>query len=131
MRISEAKLLPGDCIMVKGNSFFSKAILLLTSWHTKKALLSHVACYIGNGYWWKVATYPRIGKITKRDAKMLQQHRYAVIGGIMKGGVRVLTAVGYEDDEAKKIFLGGTTKRLEADGLLDKNTQKKLGFSNK
>ena len=67
MRISEAKLLPGDCIMVKGNSFFSKAILLLTSWHTKKALFSHVACYIGNGYCIEAVNRTKITKLERFD----------------------------------------------------------------
>lgn len=50
MNISNAKLIPGDCILSTGTGFLSAAIRFFTSLHTKGAVFSHVACYIGNGY---------------------------------------------------------------------------------
>jgi len=75
-KISQTKLLPGDCIMVKGTSFFSKAIILLTSLHTKKALYSHTACYIGNGHCIEALNRTKITKITRLDNPKLKLKVY-------------------------------------------------------
>jgi len=69
MKISEAKLLPGDCILTQGDSFISKGIMFFTSWHTKKAVFSHVACYIGNGRCIEALTKSKITKLKRYDGK--------------------------------------------------------------
>lgn len=74
--------------------------------------------WVENGFYWKVKRYPKIGRLGKTDAKKLQQHRYNVIGGITKGGLRVLQVAGYKEEEAKDIFLTGTMGKLEVMNLL-------------
>ena len=74
--------------------------------------------WIKNGFFWKVKRYPKVGRLGKLDAKRLQRHRYNVIGGITKGGIRVLKASGYKEEEAKNVFLAGSLARLEKMDLL-------------
>jgi len=88
--------------------------------------------WVKNGFWWKIKRFPRVGRITKKDAKRLQQHRYQIIGGIAKGGMRVLTAAGYKEGEAKHIFLTGTVAQLGNMNLLpDTKTNIKIEYKKK
>ena len=84
-----------------------------------------------NGFWWRVQKFPRIGRLTKNDAKMLQLHRYNVIGGITKGGVNILKAAGYSDEESKSLFYKGSMEHLSSNSLLPQSIipkQKKIGY---
>ncbi len=89
------------------------AIVMMTGKLSKKEKK-----WLENGFYWRVQRFPRIGKITKKDAKMLQEHKYNIIRGLANSGKRVLTSVGYEVEEAKQIFFNGITKELEKKNLL-------------
>ncbi len=87
--------------------------------------------WLKNGFWWRVQKFPKVGRISKQDAKMLQQHRYNVMDGISKGGINVLKSVGYKDEHAKQIFFNGLTKKLEVGNLLPNPKGKQLRLEKK
>ena len=82
--------------------------------------------WVKDGFYWKVQRFPKIGRLTKTDAKRLQDHKYNIINGFTKSAIRVLKSVGYSDDESKKIFLNGTLVKLQSENLLPNNVDKKL-----
>ena len=82
--------------------------------------------WLKNGFWWRVQKFPRLGRLTKTDAKMLQEHRYNVIRGIANGGQKILKSVGYKDEEAKQIFFRGMTEELVKKNLLPSGVRLKI-----
>jgi len=74
--------------------------------------------WVKNGFWWRINRFQRIGRLTKRDAIRLQEHRYCILGGVAKGGIKVLMASGYEKIEAKKLFMKGSLQKLSSMELL-------------
>lgn len=80
--------------------------------------------WLKQGFWWRVQKFPKIGRLTKTDAKMLQEHRYSIIGGIANGGINVLKSAGYTDEEAKKLFLTHSVEKLDTLHLLPQSLKK-------
>lgn len=80
--------------------------------------------WMQGGFWWRVQKFLRVGRLTKKDARRLQEHRYSIITGISKGGIKVLKASGYGIEEAKIIFFNGSITKLAQKDLLPEKVYK-------